>query len=568
LAKIDGGRVIAKVLKEEGVKHLHTLGGGHNIPIVRGCVAEGIDVFGYRGELGVAHAADGYARGSRGVGVACITAGVGVTNAMTGIASAFVDNIPMVVLAGRHNTADDGKGALQEMDGVDAVIAVTKWRKCVHDFSQLAPFTAAAFREALSPSPGPTFLEIPYDILSSDIEDSYVRIPPSRLTRTEGRVHGDAACIEKATAMLIAAEKPVVVSGDGAFWSGVGSELKELAELLQLPVYTTRLGQGTLSEYHPLSVHRVVRSKLTRECDVALSLGVKFWRGEGFGNEPAIWNPEYKLIQVDPAENRIGHNVAPEVSIWGDPKAVVGQILECAKEMLKSKTLADRAAWLEALKKHRQDLDERNVEEVKANADKRPIHPAVLCQAIMESIEPDTTVVYDGMYSVSFMERYMKATIPGQVIPLNLHGAMGPGVPWAIGAQLGRPDKRLVLLSGDGAFGIGGMEIETAAKYNLPIVIVLHNNNAWFPRLGTDQEAKAYTFQPRLRYDRMAEALGCYGQFVDDPAEVKPAIKRALESGKPSLVNCIVDPTASSGLYSRGGQGAEGARGALKVRFW
>lgn len=565
MAKIDGGRVIARVLKEEGVKVMHTLGGGHNIPIIRGALAEGIDTYGYRSELGVAHAADGYARGSCGVGVACITAGVGVTNAMTGIASAYVDNIPVVILAGRHNTADDGKGALQEMDGVDAVIAVTKWRKCVHDFSQLAPFTAAAFREALSPSPGPTFLEIPYDILSSDIEESYLRIPASRNTRTEGRVHGDPAAIEKAVGMLIEAQKPIIVAGDGSFWSGVGPELKELAELLQIPVYSTRLGQGALSEHHDLSAHRVIRSKLTRECDVALSLGVKFWRGEGFGNEPAIWNPEYKLIQVDAAENRIGHNVVPEVSVWGDPKAVVNQMLECAKEMLKSKKLADRAEWLGALKKHRQELDERNANEAEANAGKRPIHPAILCKAIMDSIEPDTTVVYDGMYSVSFFERYMKAARPGQVIPLNLHGAMGPGVAWAIGAQLGNPDKRVVLLSGDGAFGICGMEIETAAKYKLPIVIVMHNNNAWFPRMGADKEALIYGFQPRLRYDRMAEAMGLYGQFVDDPAEVQPAIQRALESGKPSLVNCIVDPSASSGLYSRG-QGQQ--TGALKVRFW
>lgn len=569
MARIPGGQVVGRCFKKEDVKYLFYIAGGHIGPVARGCTVEGIIPIGVRDERGAAHAADGYARAGRTVGVCGVTAAVGLTNATTGMASAFADDVPMVVFHGRHSEMDDGRWALQEMHGVNMVEAITKWRACIHRVDQLAFFSQMAFRQALAPTPGPVMIESPYDVLAQEIEESEVTFTPPNRYRTEGRPMGDPVLIERAVDMLLAAERPLIMAGDGCYWSGVEGELQEFAELTQIPAYTARLGEGCLSEFHPLSVHRVVRSKMTRETDVVLSLGLRFWRGEGYGTEPSIWAPNYRLIQVDMNQARIGHNVSPEVGIVGDPKAVLNQMIECAKERIKSPRPAD-TPWLTALKERQAAFDAMNANQVKANWNNNPIHPSRLCHEVNQILGEDTIIAYDGMHTAAWAEQYVKASGMGQVLPLNLHGDMGAGVPWGLGAQLAQPKKRVIVMSGDGAFGIGAFELETAARYNLPIIVVVYNNNSW---MGSARNTgallpamyKANTFQPDLRYDKLCEALGGYGEFVQNPDDIAPAMRRALDSGKPSVVNVMVDINAPAAIYA--GQGTSGER-KMKARFF
>jgi len=592
MARVDGGTLIARCLKQEGVEYLHFLGGGHIGPISRACQEAGIETVGYRDERGAAHGAEGYARASGKVGVCAVTAGVGVTNATTGIASARIDNVPMVIFSGRHSTEDDGRGALQEFEAVEMCRSITKWSRLVHAWEAIPFFVQMAFRQALAPTPGPSLIEIPYDVLAAQGEDTGTTIlapersaswqqgrwgqdyreegtkvtilPPERY-RSEAQALGDPVFIERAVKMLLEAEKPIIVAGDGAFRPNASKEVKELAELLQIPVYTTKQGEGAISEYHPLAVHRVIRSKLTRECDVALSLGVKFWRGEGFGFQAGIWNPNYRLIQVDADRARIGHNPYPEVGIVGDVKSVVAQMTECAREMLKSKAVRDRAAWIEFFEEKKRAFEEEKVKEAEANWKNVPIHPARLCHEVANFLDRDATMILDGLRSAAWFERWVKAEHMGQVLPLNQHGAMGPGVPWAVGAQLARPGKQVLVFEGDLAFGIGGMEMETAARYDLPICVVLYNNHGGpSPYRRTPQQQRASGFQPDLRYDLLAQGLGCYGELVKEPDQIRPALERAFSSGKPALLNVMVDSMATGSLYGGGAAGGSKTR----ARWW
>jgi len=236
-------------------------------------------------------------------------------------------------------------------------------------------------------------------------------------------------------------------------------------------------------------------------------------------------------------------------------------MIECARERVNRPRR--HGPWLEKLEVETRIFRVAREREVKENWDRKPIHPARLSYEIVKFLDEDASIVYDGNRSIYFFEKWVEARFAGQVLPLSQFGGMGTGVGWAIGAQLARPGKQVLLMEGDGAFGIGGMEIETASRYNLPIVVVLHNNSGWFPGArrmlevdgGAEADLRAFEFQTGLRYEKVAEGLGCYGEYVEDPDEIRPALERAFASDKTALINVVMEKLTTGGATRR-------------VRFW
>jgi acetolactate synthase-1/2/3 large subunit len=356
------------------------------------------------------------------------------------------------------------------------------------------------------------------------------------------RAAGDARSIERAVEILRTAERPLVTAGDGIFWSGAVPELREFAELTGIPVYARRAGQGALPEDHPLAVRSAWKKPFTGRTDAVLAIGFRFWSGERFG-EPPTWSANARYIQADASPGRIGLHVPAEVAIVGDPKLVLAQLTEAARRH-DWKRLRE-SAWVREVATARANFEQAIAGKAKEHHDRFPIHPDRLARELCEVLDRDATVVIDSFTMSGWMSQWFQARFPGQVLDAGPLAPVGHGIGMAIGAQLARPGKQVVVVLGDGGLGIGGFDLETARRYGLPIVAVLWNNSSWGPAFAEMPMLKGRTdpfdMLPELRYDRMAELMDCHGEHVTRPGEIRSALERALRSGKTALVNVIGD---------------------------
>ena len=540
--RVDGGALIGRILREQEVSYLFTVNGGHIWPILAHLRDNGVQMIHMRHEQSCAYAADAWARTTGRPGVLSVTAGCGLTNAVTGLCVAGLTGSPAVCLAGQHPTTEDQLGSFQEAYGAEICRTFSKFTKRVLDWSTLAVDVRLAFREATSPPPGPAVVEIPTNILYQQDDVAKQRAgariyPPGAL-----RSAGDPAAIDRALEALARAERPLIVAGDGVFWSDAAAELRELARRLRIPVYTRRAGQGAVPEDDPLAVRGAWKKPFTGHADVILAIGFKFWSGEHFGQPPA-WNGDATYIQVDAAPGRIGWHVAADIPIVGDPKLVLRQLIDrAAAERIER----DGGQWLAEVARVREQFDAAlRKQEAEVHA-ATPIHPARLTRDLLEVMDDDATLVIDSFTLSGWLSQWFAARFPGQIVDAGPLAPVGHGIGMGIGVQLARPGKQVVVVIGDGGFGIGGMEIETALKHRLPIVTLLWNNSSWGP--GFEQmpmlrgRVDAFDMLPELRYDRMFEAIGCHGEHVTSPSEIRPALERAFACGKPSVVNVIGDP--------------------------
>jgi acetolactate synthase-1/2/3 large subunit len=325
------------------------------------------------------------------------------------------------------------------------------------------------------------------------------------------------------------------------FWSDAGAELHALATRLQIPVYTRRAAQGAVPEDDALAVRGAWKKPFTGRADVVLAVGFKFWSGEHFG-EPPAWNADATYIQVDAAPSRVGWHVPAEIPIVGDPKLVLRQLGELAAA---ERVERRGGAWLAEVARVREQFERALREQEAGVRDAMPIHPARLTRELLEAMDPDATLVIDSFTLSGWLSQWFAARFPGQIIDAGPLAPVGHGIGMGIGAQLARPGKQVIVVIGDGGFGIGGMELETALKHRLPIVTLLWNNSSWGPSFDQMPMLRGrvdpFDMLPGLRYDRMFEAIGCHGEHVTRPEEIRPALERALASGKPSVVNVIGD---------------------------
>jgi acetolactate synthase-1/2/3 large subunit len=522
-----GGRLVAKALKSRGVSHLFTLSGGHLFSIYDGCRAEGIEIVDVRHEQSAVFAAEGFAKATRRVGVAALTAGPGVTNGVSAIAGAQANGSPVCVLGGRAPELRWGAGSLQEIDHIPFVSPLVKDAQTVKDPARIAAMTAAALDLAAAAPSGPTFIDFPLDVVFSEGE-----LELSEPDADGGRA---AAGIEEAAAILAAAERPAMMAGTGLYWGRGEGGLRALAERLGIPVFLNGLGRGCLPADHELAFSRA-RGAGLGGADVALLIGVPIDFRLGFGGS---FGEATKLIRVDAAANELTANRLPDVDLVGDVGATLAALVDAVGD-----GTPRTAAWLEQLRAVEEE--KRAAEQDELNDGRSPLHPVRVYRELGEVLERDAIVVGDGGDFVSYAGRFIETFEPGCWMDPGPFGCLGAGPGQAIGARLAHPERQVCLLLGDGAFGFAGMEFDTMARHGLGVVGVMGNNGIWalehHPMKFLSGYSVAAELRPETPYEEMVEALGCDGVCVRDPEQLRPALERAFESGRPTLVNIITDP--------------------------
>jgi acetolactate synthase-1/2/3 large subunit len=523
-----GGRIVAKVLKSRGVEHLFTLSGGHLFSIYDGCKAEGIGILDVRHEQTAVFAAEGMAKATRGLGVAALTAGPGVTNGISAIAGAQANNSPIGVLGGRAPEMRWGSGSLQEIDHLPFVAPLVKSAATAKDPSRIAAMTAAALDLAAKAPSGPTFIDYPLDVVFSE---AAVEVPPPPTAAPSQ----PAAGVEEAAALLAAAERPAIMAGSGLYWGHGEDELRALAEALGVPVFLNGLGRGCLPADHELAFSRA-RGTALKGADVALVVGVPMDFRLGFGGS---FGEETKIVRLDVAANALTANRTPDLDLVGDVKASLEAI---AAAVGGAERRGDR--WLEDLRAI--EAEKRAAEQEELSDSRSPLHPVRIYKELGEVLDRDAIVVGDGGDFVSYAGRFIDTYQPGCWMDPGPFGCLGAGPGQAIGAKVAHPDRQVCLLLGDGAFGFAGMEFDTMARHGLGVVGVMGNNGIWglehHPMKFLYGYSVAAELRAETRYDELVESLGCDGVLVRDPGELRPALERAFESGRPTLVNVLTDP--------------------------
>ncbi|MFC1963041.1 thiamine pyrophosphate-dependent enzyme [Chloroflexota bacterium] len=548
MSKLDGGRLAAKALKSEGVSHIFTLCVASLAPYYEGCEAEGIKVIGMRSEQGAATAADGWSRVTGKPGVAMFTAGPAFTNAYTGIANAYLAPSPVVYIGrGRSNQASNDLGELMEIDKEYLELArpITKWSRICYDTNRIPEYISMAFRNALVGKPGPAYLEVPVDAVFRQVEQSEVYFP--RDYRTEAKAYGDPSYVRRASEMLLKAQRPVVVGGGGVHWSQASEALQRLTAALELPVFLNGLGRGSVPPDHPV-YFSYARSTALKNADVILLVGAPLDFRLSFGRPPA-WSADAKVIQIDIDPAEIGRNRNIDVGIPGDPKAILDQLMA---EISKKKRV--ESDWVNHLRESEKEAIARDEELMKSDID--PIHPMRVMGELRKLLDPDDIVVGDGGFFVNFAARVLKIHKPGHWLDPGLMGCLGVGPGFAIAAKLAHPEKRVVLISGDGSFGFNGMELETMSRYGINIVTIVGNDGSW----GMEKYIPAWKDKPiaadlsrDTRYDIVAKGLGCQGELVEHPDGIRAALVRALAADCPALVNVVL--TNETAVYQSTGRG-------------
>ena len=537
MAKVDGNSLVVKSLKDEGVDTVFYITGGPMVDVASKCIEIGFNSVDVRHEQGASMAAHAYSRVLGKPGVCFAASGPGVTNLITGVGNAYLDAVPVVALGGASAISQDGMGAFQEMDQVGMFKPITKMSERVKDARRIPEIINKAFRVATSGQPGPVYVDLPGDVLYRVVEEEEVTFP--KRPHKVPRVAGDPDLVKEAVALLKAAERPLVITGTGIMWSGAMQELQEFVETTGIPFYTTPQGRGVIPEDHALSFLGA-RNRAWKEADVVLIVGTRLNFILGFGQAPRFAE-DVKMIQVDIADEEIGRNRAVDVGIVGDAKMVLRQLTDEASDSFRGR---DELAWIDTLRGH----DQRSQEKMSAimQAESSPMHPLRLCKEVRDFMDRDAIIVVDGHEILNFARQSVPTNAPGHRVNAGPNGCMGVAVPFGLGAKVAKPDTQVIVLSGDGSFGMNGMEIDTMVRKNIPAIIVISNNGGW-AGAGVMNAGRDLGFS---RYDEMAKVFGAHGEFVERPEDIRPALERAIASGKPAVINVITDPSARSSTQS------------------
>ncbi len=545
MAKIHGGQAIARALRSEGVDTVFVLTGGHVLPIIDGCVLEGIRIVDVRHEQAAAHAADAYARLTGRLGVAVVTAGPGVTDAVTGVANAWFANSPILLLGGRHPTREDLRGGLQEMDHPRLLRPVTRWAETARDTGRLPEYVATAARHAFAGRGGPVFLDVPWDVQADLVEEDAVVWPEGyRADRPAGLTEDVLA---EVVALLSGARRPVVFAGTGLRWSRqreLPAAFDAFARALGGPVFLNSLARGMLPWGHPLLGNRA-RSVALGGADVVVALGVDWDFRTGFGRRVAA---DARVVQIDAEPSRVGWNRDVAIGVVADPGAVVAQLAD------RPGTYGSVGAteWVEEV--FAEERRRQAAAEEAAAADTTPVHPERFAREVAEFFGEDAIVVADGGDIVSTTAKWLRTSRPGGLLDPGPFGCLGVGAPFAVAAKAVAPEGRVGIVFGDGSFGFNAMEYDTLIRHDMPVVGVVGNDGAWnnikaIHRVLFPERVVATELGLRP-YHEMVAGLGGYGELVEDPAELRPALERAEASGVPALVNVhIAEQLRVSSVY-------------------
>jgi acetolactate synthase-1/2/3 large subunit len=525
-------------MKKHGIDHLFGLVGGHVYPIFEGCAAEGIRVIDVRHEESGAHMAEGWAL-TTGRLAACIgTAGPGFTNMLTGVANAHAASSPLLAIGGRTGVGEFDTRSLQDFNQIDIVKPMTKLARTIFEAERIPEYFDRAIQHATSGRPGPVYLEIPQDRLFAELDDADLSMPNS--TGAKSLPAGNPQDVEKAIELIDRAEKPIVIAGGGVWWAQAQEALQEFVEKADLPLFTRAAARGCVPDDHPLVIaaglgpHPVTQGALA-EADLIILLGTRF----GFTFEDRYVPPTTKIVRVDIEPSAFSNGREAEVGIVGDAGVVIRQLADGVARAL-------RKEWTEKLQASAQNL--ARAMEPALNSDQSPIHPLRLFNEVHKLADADTVLSVGGGDVCAWGNLILPARGPGQFLSItsSVFGCLGVAVPYGIAAKLAHPDKKVIVTTGDGSFGLTCMEMETAVRHGIPIVTIVGNDQGWgmikrqFKKLK-GEALPACDLSP-TRYDKMVEGMGGHGEFVEKPEDIGPAIQRAIDSGLPACVNVMIDP--------------------------
>ncbi len=542
---MHAGKLIARALKQAGVECVFTLSGGHIMPIYDGCLDEGIRIIDVRHEQAAVHAADAWARLHPGrVGVALLTAGPGVTDGVTGVANAWRANSPVLVIGGQGPLVNLRKGSLQEMDHVSVMRPITKWAEACYSSERAGEYVEEAIRYAINGNPGPVFLEVPMDVLfgSVDLDRAYCPVP-----HPPARVRPERDAVARAVALLAQAKMPMVMAGTGVKWSDGAAALNRFLEATKMPCYCNGMGRGTVPHDSPYFFNRTRRDYLEQTDCVILAGSLLDFRMRFGKSIPE--NP--RIIQLDLDATLIGQNRRADVGLVGNLGLAFDTILEVMED--EGLTLD----WSHVVEEWRaREREEEAKVAAHLTSDEVPIDPLRMCKEIADFVTDDMILIGDGGDIVAKAAKVVPVPKNGLWMDPGPLGTLGVGMPFALAAQIAHPDKRVMIIYGDGSFGLNGFEYDTAVRFNLPIVGIVGNDHAWGqmlrPQISTYGENRVVATELLpTRYDQVVAALGGYGELVTEPSEIRPALERAYASGKPACVNVMIrqDRTFEGGIY-------------------
>jgi acetolactate synthase I/II/III large subunit len=542
---VSGGHLVARALKNEGVDTIFTLCGGHIIDIYDGCIDEGIRIIDVRHEQTAAHAADGYARQTGKLGCVVTTAGPGCMNAVTGIATAFRSESPVLHIGGQSALVQWKMGGLQDLPHVDVMRPITKFASTVMSTERVADMIAMAVRDCFAGAYGPAYLEIPRDVLDREIDIAKAVVPKPGHYRASTRAVGNPDDIEKLADLLVNAERPAILFGQQVWAARGDKEAVELLRGLDIPGYFNGASRGLLPPGDPHHFDRT-RTHAFAKADVVVIVGTPFDFRMGYGKRISV----PALVQVDMDYRTVGKNRDITLGIVGHPGAVLGAVLQAASGRIKNDKRQARQAWMKELSAAEDAAAEKLMPLFKSN--NTPIHPYRVAYELNEFLTDDTVYIGDGGDVVTISAQAVRPRRPGNWMDPGALGSLGVGTGFAIAAGLAHPKKEILCYYGDGSFGMTAFDMETANRFKVPYLAVIGNNSA-MNQIRYGQLAK---YGPErgnvgnllgdVPFSKFAEMLGGYGEEVRDPAQIAGALIRGREavakSGRSAVINIWVDP--------------------------
>ena len=543
---ISGGHLVAKALKSEGVDTIFTLCGGHIIDIYDGCLDEGIRIVDVRHEQVAAHAADGYARQTGKLGCVVTTAGPGCTNAVTGIATAFRSESPVLHIGGQGALTQHKMGSLQDLPHVDMMSPITKFAATVPSTERVADMVSMAARECFNGAYGPSYLEIPRDVLDREVEADKAVIPEPGHYRASTKSIGDPADVEKLADILNKSQRPAVLFGQQVWASQSHEAAIDFIRALDIPAYLNGASRGMLPPGDPHHFDRTRRLAFNK-ADVILIVGTPFDFRMGYGKRIS---KDATLVQIDLDYRTVGKNRDVTLGLAGDPGAILSAVAQAASGRLDQGARQERQQWMQQLREAEAIALEKLMPLF--TSDQSPINPYRVAYEINEFLTDDTIYIGDGGDVVTISAQAVRPRGPGNWMDPGALGSLGVGTGFAMAAKLAHPNKEVICYYGDGSFGMTAFDMETADRFGAPYIAVIGNNSAMNQiRYGQmakygEQRGNVGNKLGDVEFSHFGRMIGGHGEEVRDAAEIGPALLRAREavqsSGRSAVVNIWVDP--------------------------
>jgi len=535
MAELTGSEIIAKCLKKEGIEDIFYIMGGPMLLTEATCIKEGIRMIDVRHEQAAAMMCQAYSRLKQVPSVCMAASGPGVTNLITGVANALVDCCPVVSLGGSSPISQFGRQVFQEIDQVELMRGCNKHVDRLHNLKRIPQQVNFALQRAISGKPGPVYVDCPGDILYQKLDEAQIDWSYAGRPLMDSRPLGDPRQVDALVKALAEAKQPLIVSGTGVIWSRAWAEMQAFVEAAGIPFYTTPQGRGVVPDDHPCSFMSM-RSSAFRDADLIIVLGTRMNYVIGHASPPRF-GPAAKIARIDICPEEIAAAARHvDIPIIGDCKMVLGQLMDGIKGKV---TQDSYKAWRQKLAEG--EAAKRSAAGANKYAEDGDIHPVRMLEEVKNFAKRDAILCVDGQETLNYGRQTMPTFAPGHRLNSGPFGTMGVGLPFGVGAKVACPDKQVIVVHGDGSLGMNAMEIDTAVRHKIPILIVVSLNGGW---TGDPKREKPGRELGYTRYDKICEALGGYGEYITKPEDIRPALERAqrkVDEGMVALVNVRTD---------------------------